>query len=253
MRRELRSVAARALAYALVLEAMLAAAVLYWPKFRDNVPAILRLVPSRVMGGLVASMASQGAQGYVIFQHFFKGCHLLGGAAAAVLASGAVAGEAHRGTLEIWLALPFSRRRLLSERYVAGLLAVALPIFATSATIPWLLGLVREPSPIAPWLLAAAHESLFLAAIFSATFLVSALGSRPVGIAFGALLVLVLEFALYLVMEATHWSFYRLADVEDFTRIFERGALDPRVVVPLALFSAACFAGAQAAFARRVP
>jgi ABC-2 type transport system permease protein len=253
MLRELKNVAWRMLGYLVVLEAMLAAAVLYWPKFRDNVPAILRLVPGKVMGGLFASMASRGAEGYVILQHFFKGCHLVGGAAAVLFAAGAVAGEAHRGTLEIWLALPFSRRRLLAERYAAGLLAVVLPIVATSASIPGLLSLVGESARPGPWLLGAVHESVFLAAIYGATFLLSAIGSRPTAIAFGAILVLVLEFALYLVMEATHASLYRLADVEDFTRIFESGTLDPRVLAPLALAIALCFAGAQLAFARRVP
>jgi hypothetical protein len=94
---------------------------------------------------------------------------------------------------------------------------------------------------------------VFLAALYSATFLVSTLGSRPTTIAFGAILVLVLEFAIYLVMEATHASIYRLADVEDFTRIFERGALDLVVLLPLLLASLVAFAGAQVAFARRVP
>lgn len=253
MLRELRSVVWRMLGYFVVLEAMLAAAVLYWPKFRDNVPAILRLVPGKVMGGLFAAMAQRGAEGYVILQHFFKGCHLVGGAAAVLFAAGAVAGEAHRGTLEIWLALPVSRKRLLAERWAAGLLAVALPILATSASVPWLLSLVGEKARLAPWMLGAVHESIFLAAIYSATFLASALSSRPTAIAFAAILVLVLEFALYLVMEATHASLYRLADVEDFTRIFESGALDPRVLLPLALAAAACLAGAQLAFARRVP
>jgi ABC-2 type transport system permease protein len=253
MLRELRSVVWRTLGYLLVLEAMLAAAVLYWPKFRDNVPAILKFVPGKVMGGLFSSIASRGAEGYVILQHFFKGCHLVGGAAAVLFASGAVAGEAHRGTLEIWLALPVSRRRLLAERYAAGLLAVVVPILATSASVPWLLSLVGEEARLGPWILGAVHESVFLAAIYGATFLVSALGSRPTAIAFGAILVLVLEFALYLVMEATHASLYRLADVEDFTRIFESGSLDARALTPLALALVLCFAGAQAAFARRVP
>ena len=253
MLRELKNVVWRMLAYLVVLEAMLAAAVLYWPKFRDNVPAILRFVPGKVMGGLFASMASRGAEGYVILQHFFKGCHLVGGAAAVLFAAGAVAAEAHRGTLELWLALPFSRRRLLAERYAAGLLAVVVPIVATSASIPWLLSLVGEQARLGPWLLGAVHESVFLAAIYGTTFLLSALGSRPTAIAFVAILVLVLEFALYLVMEATHASLYRLADVEDFTRIFESGSLDPRVLAPLSFAIALCFAGAQLAFARRVP
>ena len=253
MLRELRSVAWRTLAYAIVLEAMLAAAIHYWPTFRDDVPAILRLVPGKVLGGLVAAVAARGSEGYVILQHFFKGCHLLGGAAAVLFAAGAVAGEAQRGTLEIWLALPFSRRRLLSERYVAGLAAVVVPILATSVSAPWLLARIDESARLAPYLLAAVHESVFLGAIYSATFLASACGSRPAAIAFGALALLVLEFALYFVMEATHASIFRFADVADFTRIFETGALDVRTLALLALAAAACFAASQVAFARRVP
>jgi ABC-type transport system involved in multi-copper enzyme maturation permease subunit len=253
MGREIRSYLGRALAYALVLEAMLAAAILYWPQFRDNLPAILKLVPSRVMGGMVDAIVKGGATSYVNLQHFFKGCHALGGAAAVLFAMGAVAGEAHRGTLEMWLARPLSRKRILCERYALGALAVALPVFATSATIPWLLSLVHEKARLSPYLLGSTHESVFLLAIYSATFLLSAVGSRPTAIAFAMLLSLVLEFALYLVMEATHGSIFRLADLEDFTRIFERGSLDWRVCGPLVLFSAACLAASLAAFERRVP
>jgi ABC-type transport system involved in multi-copper enzyme maturation permease subunit len=253
MGREIRSQLLRATAYALVLEAMLAAAVLFWPEFRANIPAILRMVPGRVMGQMVDSIVKGGADTYVVLQHFFKGCHALGGAAAVLFAMGAVAGEAHRGTMEIWLARPLSRKRMLLERYTVGAFAVALPVFATSATIPWLLSRIHESARIAPWLLGSAHETLFLLAIYSTTFLLSTIGSRPTAIAFGMLLFLVAEFALYLVMQATHWSLYRLADVQDFMRILQTETLDARVCLPLVLVSGVCLAASLFAFERRVP
>jgi ABC-type transport system involved in multi-copper enzyme maturation permease subunit len=232
---------------------MLAAAILYWPEFQKNNPAIQKMVPGKIMGGFVDAIVRGGAPAYAILQHFFKGCHMLGGAAAILFACGAVAGEAHRGTMEIWLARPVTRRRLLLERYFLGALAVAIPIFVTSASIPWLFGLVGEKVSIEPFLLGAAHETVFLLSIYSATFLLSTIGSRPMPIAFGMILFLVLQFAFYLVMEMTHFSIFRWADLEDFLTILSKRRLDAGVLVPLGLFSAACLGVSLAVFRRRVP
>jgi ABC-2 type transport system permease protein len=253
MGREIRANLLRALAVGVVLEAMLVAAILFWPDFRENIPSILKMVPGRIMGGFVDAIVRGGAPAYAVLQHFFKGCHMLGGAAAILFASGAVAGEAHRGTLELWLSRPVTRKRLLLERYALGALAVAVPIVATSATIPGLFGLVGERVLLAPFLLCAAHESIFLLAIYSATFLLSAVGRRPATIAFGMILFLVLEFALYLVMEATHVSIFRLADLEDFNAILATGSLAWKVLLPLLLASGLFLGLSLHAFERRVP
>jgi ABC-type transport system involved in multi-copper enzyme maturation permease subunit len=253
MGREIRLNLVRALAASVVLEAMLVAAILFWPDFEANIPAILKMVPGKIMGGFVDAIVRGGAPAYVVLQHFFKGCHMIGGATAILFASGAVAGEAHRGTMEIWLARPVTRRRLLFERYALGAAAVVVPIFATSATIPWLLGFVDEKARLSPFLLGSAHESIFLLAIYSLTFLFSAIGSRPGAIAFGGMLLLGLQFAFYLVMEATHFSIFRFADLEDFLAILATRSLEAGVLVPLLLFSAACFAASLWVFARRVP
>jgi ABC-type transport system involved in multi-copper enzyme maturation permease subunit len=73
----------------------------------------------------------------MILQHFFKGCNALGGMVAVIFAMNAVAAEAQRGTLEIWLARPLSRRRLLLERWAAGAIWLSLPVFRP-LTIPFL-------------------------------------------------------------------------------------------------------------------
>ena len=128
-----------ALSYTLLLEAMLVAAVLLWPEFAENLAAfgsMTRALP--IAKEMLAEIEDKGFLAYVIGQHFFKGANALGVAAAALFAAPMIAGEAHRGTLELLLARPFSRRRILLERWLAGALATIMPVFLTTLTLPWL-------------------------------------------------------------------------------------------------------------------
>jgi ABC-2 type transport system permease protein len=241
--------------YFALLEAMLAAAILFWPSFRENVGAIRALLPLAALREAFDSMnlGDKGVGGYVLGQQFFKGCNTLGTAAGVFFAVGAVAGEVHRRTLEICLARPISRRRILTERYAAGALALVLPVFASTATIPWLLGMVGETMAQRPLFLCAVHQSATLLLTFSLTFLCSALGRNPMAIALGMLFLTTFQFSLYLVKTLSSYSYFRLTDIRRFLRIFERGELDLTLLAVLTGASLICFVGAQIAFARRVP
>jgi hypothetical protein len=216
MGRPVRTLALFALGYALVLELLLVGAILWWPDFEKNVPALRAMAPMKVLKTVVSELEAGGVFAYVAGQQYFKACNTLGTAAAVLFAVGAVAGEAHRGTLELWLARPYSRARILAERFSVGALALLIPVFATSATIPWLAGFVDEELSLGPLLLCSAHESCLLLAIYAFTFLLSSLGSNPTKIALGVLLVTTFEFAIYMIERVTHWSLYRLSDVPDF-------------------------------------
>lgn len=250
---ELRGALWRGLFLTLVLELMLVPAVLYWPQFEVNVGKLKSMTPLPVLKQLVGTLESGGVFAYVAGQHFFKGCNVLGAVAAVLFAMNAVAGEAHRGTLEIWLARPLSRARLLSERWLQGALALCLPVILTTLTIPPLLARIDIDARLAPYLWAALHQCLFLLCIYCATFLWSCAGRRPLLIAMGMLFLTILQFAIYLIEHVTHWSVIRLADIEVLMRIKARQGLEPRLALPLAGFSALCFALSHAAFRRRVP
>jgi ABC-type transport system involved in multi-copper enzyme maturation permease subunit len=243
-----------AFAYAILLEVMLAAAVLFWPEFLEMLPK-LRSVTSAIpfAGEMLGKVEEQGLSAYVLGQHFFKGCNALGTAAAVLFAAPAVAGEAHRGTLEMWLARPFSRARLLLERYAAGALALVLPVFVTTLTIPALCGRIGEFEPYAPYLACAALQSLFLLAIYGVTFLCSSLGSSPNKIALAILFVCVFEFALYMIKTVTHWSLFRLCDMDVLLALYDQGRWNAPIVLALAGTVAACLAGSLYAFQRRCP
>jgi len=253
MERTLRSYLLPSLLYAILLEVMIAAAILYWPDFEENIDTYGDILPFESVRKMVESISETGVAAYVNLQHFYKACNVLGTAAAVFFAVGAVAGEANRGTLELWLSRPVSRTRMLLERYVAGALAMALPIYLTSATIPWLLEQVGEEMSLSGLMLIATHESLFLLVLYSLAFCISTVTSRPMPVALGLLFLTIFQFSIYLVMEWTHYSWFRLADLDDFQTILRRGHLDVSTCGPLAVGCALLLGASLYLFHRRVP
>lgn len=243
-----------ALAYTLLLEAMLAAAVLLWPEFAENLTAfgsMTRAIP--IAKEMLGEIEDKGFVAYVIGQHFFKGANALGVAAAALFAAPMIAGEAHRGTLELLLARPFSRRRILLERWLAGALATTLPVFLTTLTLPWLAARVDEELVLAPYLACAVHQSLFLLALYALTFLLSAASSNPTRVAMIVLFVAVTQFALYMVKTVTHWSLFRLSDMQVLIELADQGTWNGPILATLVGTVLAALAGALVLFERRTP
>lgn len=240
--------------FTIVLELMLAAAILYWPSFRDHLGAVKLLSsPLPVLGDIIEQIESLGVAAYVVGQHFFKGCNVLGAAAAALIGSTAVAGEAERGTLEIWLARPVTRLRLAAERYLSGQSIIWIGVFITTLTIPALLAQVDESMRLDRLMLCALHQCLFLGAVYSVTFLLSCASSSPRRISMGVLFFMIFEFGIYMVKTVTHWSLYRLADIEDFHHVIVDGVLNWSVAGPMAIVNLGGFWGGYLFLKRRTP
>jgi ABC-2 type transport system permease protein len=242
------------LGYLIALELMLLAAILFWPNFEENTGALkLLAAPIPMLKDMFAQLEAKGVSAYVLSQHFFKGCNVLGCAVAALIGSAAIAGEAHRGTMEILLMRPLSRRRILMERWLLGGAQITLPVFLTTLTVPLLLSQVDEAMTLGPLLLCAVHQSLFLLAIYSITFLLSTMGRAPLQIAFGMLVFAIFNFSIYMVKTVTHWSLFRLADMETFLDIYESGSLHTTYTLYFAAAIGACLLASLAVFERRVP
>lgn len=254
MRRILNARVGLVLGYAVLLEVMLWAAIWYWPSFAENLQALRGLAaPIPFASEYVEAVQEVGFPAYVLGQHFFKGCNAIGVAAAVLFAAPAVAGEVHRGTFEMWLARPFSRPRMLLERWLIGALALTVPVFLTTLTIPALAAHIGEIEPYGPYLWCALHQSLFLLAIHSLTFLCSTIGSNPQRIALAVLFGVVFEFAIYMVKVATHWSLFRWNDMFVLLRLYEDGGVDGRLAGQLVAATGVFLGGALAVFQRRTP
>jgi ABC-type transport system involved in multi-copper enzyme maturation permease subunit len=243
-----------ALAFFVLLEAMLAAAILFWPEFSANLSSLRSMTSAiPILGEQMQKVEEHGFPAYVLAQHFFKGCNALGVAAAVLFAAPAIAGEAHRGTLELLLARPFSRRRILAERWLGGALALVLPVVLSTLTIPALGARVDEYEAYGPYLLCAAHQSLFLLAVYAVTFLCSSLGTNPSRITMTVLFVAVFQFALYMVKTVTHYSLFRLCDMDVLLALHQDGEWRWPVVGALAATVLASLTAACVAFERRTP
>lgn len=253
MKRTLRAMIVPFLAYVVLLETMLAAALLYWPNFEENVGMLKAMAPIDMLKDMVDTLAQGGIEAYVVGQHFFKGCNTLGTAAAVLFAAGAVAGEVHRGTFELWLARPLTRRRLLLERWISGAVVLCLPVILTTLTAPWLLTFVDTEVSLTALLLGAVHQSVFLLMLYSLTFFLSTLFDNPMGIALAVLFFTTLEFAIYMVKVVTHWSIYRLADIEVFMNIMQKQRLDWAMLTGMLGVSLLFLLLSLFTFSRKVP
>lgn len=254
MVRGLRGYLAYGLGYLVVLTAMLAGAIYWWPSFAVNLGQLKVFAsPLPMLGEMLTEIEKGGAAAYVVGQHFFKAGNTVGVGAAILFASGAIAGEAHRGTLELWLSRPVSRARLLTERFVAGLLATVAPIFAASSLVPWMLRWSGETMDLGDLWRCSFHCAALLAGIYSVAFLWSAASSDPLRIIFVLLMFFVFQFAMYLVKTATNISLFRVADIEIYMAIVTKDRLDWRYVAPMLAVVALGYVGALRLFARRVP
>jgi ABC-type transport system involved in multi-copper enzyme maturation permease subunit len=245
----------RALGLCVVLTTALGLAVAYFPTYAENLGEIKKLAPLKVLQNMLSELEAGGVWAYMAGQHLFKGCNTIGCVAAVIFGAFAIAGESDRRTMEIVLARPFSRRRILLMRYASGALAVAIPVFLTTFAINPLMAWFKIDAQFSAQLLglAALHQSLFLLAVFSLSFLCSALSHRPGRIA-GVILALgMVQFSLYLVEKATAWSVFRLSDIWRFQYIEEHMRLEGRVVWPMAGFCLLCLFAAERAFVRRQP
>ncbi len=253
MGRSYGGLALASLAYAVILELMLYAAIRFFPDFEEHFETLRVLASISTLQDIMGRIEEGGVVAYVVAQQFFKACNTLGTAAAILFAVGAVAGEVQRGTFELWLARPFSRTRLLGERFLAGALAVVLPVFLTSATIPALCAGIGEEVGLAPMLLCALHQSVFLLALYALAFAASAVGTNPTRIALVLLFATTFSFAIYMIEVVTHYSIYRWVDVEVFLGIAEGQRLPWPLFLSLGAAVLVCAAVARQALLCRNP
>lgn len=208
-----------AIGYFVILEAALIAAILYWPRFRDNMPAIAKLVPFDAIQDLLKSMEHAGYWPYFAVQQWFKGCSLFGVAAIAFLGSGIIAREADQRTAEFLLSRPISRRRVLLVRHTCVTLMVVIPVLLSSLSGVWISRYVGEYISLGEVLISSLYMSLFLWSLVSMTTLISAWAMHQLTAGAAVVGFALVSFAMYLVQGINQWSPFALIDVQVFMAI----------------------------------
>ncbi|HPF14199.1 MAG: ABC transporter permease [Planctomycetes bacterium] len=254
MGREIKYYAIYGLFLFAMLEALLYAAIHWWPAFAENMGAMKALAaPLPILKDQINLVDKLGAPAYVAGQHYFKACNILGSTAAILFASNAIAGEVHRGTFEVWLARPVSRLRLFTERFLLGYAAIGVAVLLSSLTTPALLQTVGTTMAYSDLVRCSLFQTLFLGAMYSVTYVFSAVSSQPLKIAFVMLFFAITEFAIYMVKTITHFSIFRWSDIETYATIIGRNELDLQRVGVLLLIQALAFGIGLQRFLRRSP
>ncbi|MBC8328767.1 MAG: ABC transporter permease [Planctomycetes bacterium] len=213
VRQYLRDTLWVALGYLVLMTGALAAAVFYWPDFRDNMPAIFKLIPFDALRDLIAGIDEFGYWAYFAIQQYFKGCSLFGLAAAALFGSGLVAREADQKTAEFLLSRPVSRRRVLLTRFAVAAVLVVAPVFLSSLAGMAMSPLIGEHLALTPVLLGACYLSLFLLMQLAFCTWLSAGFEHQLKAGIILIGLMLLQFALYLVKGLGDYTLFALVDV----------------------------------------
>ena len=220
----------------LILEAAMVAAIFYWPKFRDNTPALAKLIPFQSLQDLLTAVQQSGYWPYFAIQQWFKGCSLFGLAAIAFMGSGIIAREADQRTAEFLFSRPVSRRTVLRVRTAVLAFAILVPVYLSSISAIWFSRAVDEWLPWKATLLASSYIACFLLMLIAATVLISVLSTHQLRAGVIVVGIVLLSFAQYLIQGIDQWSLFATIDVWTFMKI---GAGE------FPYFQAGCFLGAS--------
>lgn len=210
----LRENALLAAGYALLLGLNVLASVLYWPELRDNVPAVVKMIPLEPLQDFFRAMDQYGFWAYVCFQLFWKAAGVFGIAAAGLMGTGIVARDADNRTAELLLSRPISRATIFFQRWLAGALLLIVPLFLSSLAVVALAPRVDETADVRMILAATAYVSLFVLAVYTLTTALSARFSHQMKAGIVVMGFMLLQFALYMIKQLWDYSLYNLIDLD---------------------------------------
>lgn len=225
-----------------------------------NVPALfaelVKSLPPLMKDLIVQYIGGFGPADLLAFGWNHPVALALGGAAAVVLASRAVAGEIEAGTLELVLSQPLSRGRYFAGQVVFALSALAV-MGAAGGAASWLGQRVYGLEALSPATIArlATNFVLLQAAWFGVTLLLSVFGREAGRVAFTGFLIALLSYLVQVIAgmwpRAAFLLPYSPNGYHDPRVIIKAGALPVRSVVVLGGLAVVCILLALLRFRRR--
>ncbi len=209
-----------ALAYLVILQLGVIAAVAMWPNLRTEAAALGRIIPAKFLQRMFEAMSNPDQttayNAYMAMQLFFKGTNIVALAFAVLLGTGIIARERENQTLEFLLARPISRSRVLRSKVLVIAATMVVPIFLTSMSAVPLSWLVEEN--LDPWrvLGASTHAAAFALLFLAVTTAVSVVCRNQVHVAAIVGAFIVIQVVLFFVQVIRVVSVFRLADFDVF-------------------------------------
>ncbi|MEZ5965712.1 MAG: ABC transporter permease subunit [Planctomycetota bacterium] len=224
----MRSVAAKtwretrvvALAYLVILELGIVAAIAMWPNLREEAAALGRLFPADFLKRMFTALSDPNQatayNAYMAVQLFFKGTNIVALAFGVLLGTGIIARERENQTLEFLLARPISRSRVLRSKFLVVAAAMVLPIVLTSMSAVPLSWAVEEQLDWRRVLAASTHAAAFALVFLAATTAVSVVCRNQVHVAAVVGAFIIVQVVMFFVQVIRRASVFCLADFDVF-------------------------------------
>lgn len=256
-RRELRNLRWSVVGYAAGIAVYILVLIGFFPTVRDNAEAWEEMMeiypePLKEIFGVEDIATLPGFIGAEVLSLIWP---IIIAAFAITAASGFVAGEVERGTVDVWLSVPVRRWRLLTGKVAALSLALAVVVAASVAVI-WLGAVLVGESLAISGILALSVTMLAFALTVAgyATLLSALLSERGKAGGLAALVTLMAYLAWVVATLSPRWDWLRFASF--FTAYNPQaaladGRLDPAHVLVLLGLTIAAIGAALAFFERR--
>ncbi len=224
--------------------------VAFWPTFREMLPRISEFFPD-FMQWMVGGITEEGFIFYVITQQLIKNIGISGSALAVLLGASAIAKEREAGTLELLLAQPISRTRVLAEKFVFNAAVLAVPILVSTMLVwPAAIAVGDEIDPTA-LLVSAVYCYTIFVAIFAFTFAVGVVVDEQMRVISYGLGACLLMMILIIYEETKPYSIYGYLDVEILRPVFAAGRIPYWETLAFATLSAGFFVASLLLFRKK--
>lgn len=222
----------------------------FWPKIRSMLPSILEIVPKQFKW-LIGGMQREGFVYFTITQQMMKNIGIFGSALAVILGASAVTKEVEAGTMELLLAQPISRKRVLLEKYLFNLGVLAVPILvSTLLTYPAAL-IIGESIGMTGLLIAGLYGFFIIAVVYSFTFFLGVLIDMQMQVIVAGLGLCLTMFILAVFKSTSFLSLYGYMDLKLLRPIFTSHAVPLIEMVVFALLCVAFFTASWWRFSRK--
>lgn len=238
------------LAFFVFMGAVAVAQAVLWPKIRVMLPSILELVPQKLKW-VIGGMQTEGFVYFIITQQMMKNIGMFGSALAVILGASAVAKEMEGGTMELLLAQPISRKRVLLEKYLFNLGVLFVPVVvSTLLTYPAAL-IIGESISLTGLLIAGIYGFFIVAVVYSFTFFLGVLIDTQMQVVVAGLGFCLIMFILTAFKETSFLSLYEYMGLDDVRPIFALGSVPVIEMLIFGLLCAAFFTGSWLRFSRK--
>ena len=214
--------------------------ITFWPTIREMLPRISEFFPD-FMQWMVGGITEEGFIFYVITQQLVKNVGIFGSALAVLLGASAISKEREAGTLELLLAQPISRTRVLAEKFVFNAAVLAVPILVSMMLVwPAAVAIGDEIDPVA-LLVGAVYCCTVFSVIYAFTFAVGVVVDEQMRVISYGLGACLLMMVLIIFEETRPFSIYGYIDIETLRPVLAAGRIPYWEVLAFAALSAGFF------------